>query len=302
MTDSLFIKREIIELNDAQTKMLISGWGKEVYQNTIVEKITYVSDKLKVNGYIAYPCLPKLQRRQAKENEVKKFPCIIWNRGGYENKGTINRFNARGIFGQIASWGYIVFASQYRGNDGGEGKEEMGGKDVNDVLNLMPLADELPFADKGKWGIEGWSRGGMMTFLTLKQNKNFSPKGGYASGVRCAVLVGAISDFKMNANKNPDTKKYYSELIGGKNIEEEINKRSAITFAEHLPKIPYLILHGLADEDISPLQSIELSKKFYELNIPHRLVLFENGDHYLKKHRKEVNELRKMWFEKYLKS
>ena len=280
MNNIKFIEREKIVLNEAQIKMLISGWGKEVYENTIVERIIYLSDNLKVKGYLAYP----------RDNSRKKFPCIIWNRGGYENKGAIDSFTAKGMFGQIASWGYVVFASQYRGNAGGEGKEELGGSDVNDILNLIPLADELEFADKEKWGMEGWSRGGMMTFLTLKQNKNF----------RCAVLVGAISNFKINANKNPDIKKYYSELIGEENLEEEINKRSAINFAEQLPKIPYLVLHGLADEDVSPLQSIELSKKFYGLNIPHRLVLFEDGDHYLKRHRKEVDALKKMWYVKYL--
>ena len=290
MTGSLFINREIIELNETQTKMLISGWGKEVYQNSIVEKITYLSDKLKVNGYIAYPCLPNRQHRQAKDNEGKQFPCIIWNRGGYENKGTINRFNARGIFGQIASWGYVVFASLYRGNDGGEGKEEMGGEDVNDVLNLIPLADELPFADKNKWGIEGWSRGGMMTFLTLKQNKNF----------KCAVLNSTISNLKKSVIENKEIMKSFSELVSNRNLEQNLQLRSAINFAKELPKIPYLLLHGFADDVVSPLQSIELSKKFYELNIPHRLILFENGDHYLKKHRKEVNKLRKMWFGKYL--
>lgn len=281
MNKTKFIDREKIELNDAQEKMLISGWGKEVYENTIVERIIYLSDNLKVKGYIAYP----------RDNSGKKFPCIIWNRGGYENKGTINRFNARGIFGQIASWGYIVFASQYRGNDGGEGKEEMGGEEVNDVINLIPLADELPFADKNKWGIEGWSRGGMMTFLTLKQKKNF----------KCAVLNAAISNLKMSMNENKEIMKSVSELVSNKNLEEKLKRRSAINFAKELPKIPYLLLHGFADDVVSPLQSIELSKKFYELSIPHRLVLFENGDHYLKKHRKEVNELRKIWFDKYLK-
>lgn len=282
MNNIKFIDREKIALNEAQTKMLISGWGKEVYETTVVERIIYLSDNLKVKGYLAYP----------RDNSGKKFPCITWNRGGYENRGAIDSFTARGMFGQIASWGYVVFASQYRGNAGGEGKEELGGSDVNDILNLIPLAGELEFADKEKWGMEGWSRGGMMTFLTLKQNKSFL----------CAVLVGAISDFKMNANKNRNIKKYYSELIGKDNLEEEINKRSAINFVEQLPKIPYLVLHGLADEDVSPLQSIELSKKFYELNIPHRLVLFEDGDHYLKRHRKEVDALRKMWYEKYFKS
>ena len=163
MNNSKILEREKIKLNEAQTKMLISGWGKDVYDNTIVERITYLSDGLKVKGYIAYP----------RDNKGKKFPCIIWNRGGYENKGAIDGFTARGMYGQIANWGYVVFASQYRGNAGGEGKEELGGSDVNDILNLIPLADELTFADKEKWGMEGWSRGGMMTFLTLKQNKKF---------------------------------------------------------------------------------------------------------------------------------
>ena len=55
MNNIKFIEREKIELNETQIKMLISGWGKEVYENTIVERITYLSDGLKVKGYIAYP-------------------------------------------------------------------------------------------------------------------------------------------------------------------------------------------------------------------------------------------------------
>ena len=46
----------------------------------------------------------------------------------------------------------MVVASQYRGNAGGEGKEEFGGKDVNDVLNLLPLLESLPKADE-KWKV-----------------------------------------------------------------------------------------------------------------------------------------------------
>jgi dipeptidyl aminopeptidase/acylaminoacyl peptidase len=278
---SLIVECEKIELTDTHIKMVISGWGKDTYEKTTVEKITYISDGLKVKGYIARP----------KDTDGKKFPCIIWNRGGYEDKGIISRFNARGIFGQIASWGYVVFASQYRGNDSSEGKDEFGGSDVNDIINLIPIAEEFLFADKDKWGIEGWSRGGMMTFLTLKQNKNF----------KCAVVSGAISDLKNDAVKNSEIRKFYNEIRGKENFKEEIRKRSPIDFADQLPSIPYLIIHGLADTVVLPEQSIELSERFKELNIPHRIVLLEDGDHYLKDYRKEVNEMRKSWFEKYLK-
>ena len=67
-----------------------------------------------------------------------------------------------------------------------------------------------------------------------------------------------------------------------------------------LPKIPYLLIHGAQDETVSSNQSIELAKKFNEFDIPHQLMLPENGDHFLRKNRKEVDELRKEWYEKFL--
>jgi len=280
MSNSKFIERDKIELNESQNKMLISGWGKEVYENTVVEKMTYLSDGLKIKGYIAYP----------NKNKGKKFHCIIWNRGGYENKGAIDKFTARGIYGQMASWGYVVFASQYRGNAGSEGKEELGGSDVNDILNLIPLADELPFADKNNWGIEGWSRGGMMTYLALLKNPNF----------KCGVLIGAISNFRSYAESNSNINSIYKKIIGEKDFGKKLDERTIINFVDKLPKIPYLLMHGGNDETVPALQTIEMAKKFYELNITYRLVLFEEGDHYLKKHRKEVDDMRKIWFKKYL--
>ena len=43
-----------------------------------------------------------------------------------------------------------------------------------------------------------------------------------------------------------------------------------------------------------------MSNKLTELKIYHKLTILENGDHYLKKQKKEVDSLRKMWFDKYL--
>ena len=82
---------------------------------------------------------------------------------------------------------------------------------------------------------------------------------------------------------------------------QELKKRSAINFVNGLPKIPYLLVHGAEDETVSPNQSIKLSKKFNEYNIPHKLVLPQHGDHFLRKNRKEVDEMRKEWYERYLK-
>jgi len=287
---SIILNRIKIELNESQNKMIASGWGQEVLDSTITEKIIYLSDDLKVKGYIAYPL-----------DKSKKYPCVIWNRGGIGNKGAIDSFTARGIFGQLASWGYVVLASQYRGNDGGEGMDEFGGNDVNDVLNLIPLADEIENADSTRWGIEGWSRGGMMTYLTLMKDPNFSAKGGYASGVKCAIIVGGISDFKNYVEISENRIVFYKNIFGEMEFEQNLEKRTILNFIDKLPNIPYLIIHGTIDETVPVEQSILIAEKIKDLNYDYKLVLFEEGDHYIKKHRREVDELRRKWFEKYLK-
>lgn len=280
--NSQIIERKVIEQSEQRNKMIISGWGLETLENSIVEKITYFSDGLKIKGYIAYPKL--------NENN-SKYPCIIWNRGGVGENGAIDPFTARGMFGQMASWGYVVFASMYRGNSGSEGTEDMGGEDVNDILNLIPLAEEFHCADTTLWGIEGWSRGGMMTYLALTRNPIF----------KCAVLSGAISDLRQYVSGGSKTGAFFKQILGPDEFEKMLYSRSVINFPEKLPKkTAMLIIHGSNDETVSPLQSIELTKKLLELGTHHRLVILEEGNHFLTRHRREVDRMRKAWYDRYL--
>lgn len=278
------VEREKINLSPIQQKMIKSGWGDDTIDKTTVEKITYLSDGLKVKGYIAYP-----------HDTSQKYPCIIWCRGGIGNAGSIDEFNASGIFGQIASWGYVVFASQYRGNAGGEGKDEFGGDDVNDVLNLIPLAEEIECADKSCWGIEGWSRGGMMTYLTLTRTDLF----------KAAIVIGGIANLRCNSEESKFMKRLYEVTMGKsdtENFKSKCELRSIINFPEKLSRrTPILLLHGTADDRVLVHDSIDLSEKLKILNHLHELVLYENGDHFLKSHRKEVNEKRREWFNYLLK-
>lgn len=281
---SNIISREIVELSEQQKKMIISGWGIEALEKSAVEKITYLSDGLKVSGYMAYP-----------KDDSQSYPCLVWCRGGIGNAGAIDRFTARGIFGQLASWGYCVFASQYRGNDGGEGHDDFGGDDLNDVLNLIPLADEIPQAKKDAWGIEGWSRGGMMTYLTLTKTNIF----------KAAIVLGGIANLRCNSDESKFMRRLYEQTLGkyeDTEFKSRCETRSIVNFADKLPKTTsLLIIHGNADERVLPHDSIDLSYKLLDLKVPFRLVMLEGGDHFLKSHRKEVDEMRKNWFEKYLK-
>lgn len=278
----MIIERKELEFSNSQINMIKSGWGNDAVDNTVVEKIIYLSDGLMVKGYIAYP------------KAEGKYPCVIWCRGGLGNAGKIDSFTARGIFGQIASWGYTVLATQYRGNDGGEGKDEFGGGDLNDVLNLIPLADELEKADRSKWAIEGWSRGGMMTYLALTKTDIF----------KAAIVTGGIADLRCNASESSFMKKLY-ETAAGEYGTEEFNRicdsRSIIKFADKLSETPLLLIHGTKDKRVLPHDSLDLAAKLIELKRKFRLILLEEGDHFLRKHRKEVDAIRKAWLEKFMK-
>ena len=105
---------------------------------------------------------------------------------------------------RVAEKGYIVVASQYRGIDGGEGTEEFGGADVHDVKNILKAARSLPEADLNKNFIMGHSRGGMMTYLSIKDNRDY----------KAAVILAGECNLKKGLEGWPDfEKRVFEEVI-----------------------------------------------------------------------------------------
>ena len=43
----------------------------------------------------------------------------------------------------MAKHGYVVFAPYYRGNEGGEGREDFGGEDRFDLFHAIPMVQSL---------------------------------------------------------------------------------------------------------------------------------------------------------------
>ncbi len=279
----MIIFEEKIVLSERQKKFIVSGWGDEVLKNVEVKKIVYESDGLNVEGYIGYPKI-------SEKSKGCKYPVIIWNRGGSLRDGMIDEFLARGVFGEIASWGYVVLASQYREED------EFGGKDVNDILNLIPVAESITFCDSERIGIEGWSRGGMMTYLVLSSTDR----------IKCAVIISGLANLFRSEEKKSSLSGVYMNLFGIEDESEYIErkkKRSAVFFADKIDKhTKILLIHGTADDKVSHEDSVDMYELLLKNGIECKLKLIENGDHYLKKDRKEIMKLRREWFDKYLKS
>lgn len=246
-------------------------------------RITYLSDSLKIKGFIAKPI------------GKGKFPCIISNRGGTGSFGQWNETGVGFFLGKLASWGYVVVASQYRGNDGSEGKEEAGGKDINDVLNLVSTLNEIENADTSRIGIEGASRGGMMTYLALKKTCEFKA---------AVVLAGAANSFKQLVNRPEFEKHVYAKFIPNyyDNKQKELTDRSAVFWADKMCKTtPLLIMHGSSDWRVQASESLELVNKLYEYKHPVRFMLFEGADHGIREFRNKYFTQTKDFFDFYLK-
>jgi dipeptidyl aminopeptidase/acylaminoacyl peptidase len=252
-----------------------SKFGKEIDCHRIV----YLSDGLRVVGFIVKPA--RIESR---------LPVILFNRGGGLEYGNIAKENLI-YLSFLASRGYVLIASQYRGSSGGEGREEFGGKDVDDVLNLIPLAESLPFTDPSRIGMLGFSRGGMMTYLAIKEG----------APIKAAAVVGGISDLlQFFEEKGKDRMKYVIREWVGPDIEE-YKKRSAYDWPERI-NVPVLILHGEADRVVDVSQAKNLAEKLKEFGKPHQLVIFPKGDHGLNNYRNQRDQEILEWFGKYLQS
>lgn len=249
-------------------------------RNLIAERILYASDGLRVRGYVVRP------------KHRGPHPIILFNRGGTGSFGMINQEILWRRMGLIAQWGYVVAGSQYRGNEGSEGREDWGGADVNDVLNLMLALKHTPGADSERVGMVGWSRGGVETYRALAKMPS----------VRAAVVGAAPSDLFALCEERPDLCRVLKRLIParGQGWNKELRRRSVIFWVNHLPRCPLLLMHGTADERVPATHSTRLAEQLLKTRHPFRLVLFDNGKHDLSEHDVEVTALMQSWLERYM--
>ena len=246
------------------------------------KKIVYKSEGLKVVGIIGY----------SKDiNPNVKLPVIIYNRGGSGNSGKITVKSLNEIIYPLVKSGYIVIASQYRGNDGSEGKDELGGRDVDDVINLMNVINELKFADTKNIFMVGRSRGAVNSYRALQQGLH----------VNAAAIISGVSDSLLLKKSQPEVIiPLLEEYIPDYNEKHEqvLTERSAVLWPEDI-NVPVLLMHGDNDKIVDVSSSKVLAQKLTALNKPNKLIIYPNDDHSLSIHiNKAIEEIIK-WFAQY---
>jgi len=238
----------------------------EAVDDVTVERVTYEHDGLTMNGLISTP-------------QGTPKGTVIYNRGGSGNYGIHTVHAVMRQFVPFARAGYVVVGSNYRGNDGGEGKDEFGGRDVEDALALYELAKA-----KGPTHLIGHSRGGMQAFLMLK--RGFEPNSLIAIAPVCDLIVWNQQDGRMREH-------VYKRYIPGFLDDEEgtLKARSVLEWPEAV-QTPTLILHGTKDEAVPHSQSESLNTLLTNRREFH---LYEGGNHALTRHWDDVLERSLKW-------
>jgi dipeptidyl aminopeptidase/acylaminoacyl peptidase len=269
--DGKIIEQEAFALSDS-ARMRVEPNLRKKLDSVTFYRVTYMSDGLKIKAYMAAP------------KGGQKYPCIIVNRGGNRDYGSWTESSVGSMLGRYASWGYVVIASQYRGSKGSEGKDEFGGSDVNDVLNLFSVLGQVQNADTTRVGMFGGSRGGMMTYLAMKKTKR----------IKGAVIVSGVTDLLQTISTREQLdKNVYAALIPSytQNKDKVLKERSAVYWPGELCKTtPLLIVHGSGDWNVSASQALVMSQKLFEVKHPFRFILFEGGDHALTEFKTELQQ------------
>ena len=254
---------------------------RQSYVGIDCRRIRYLSDGLKVTGYVWRP----------RETAGRKLPLVIFNRGGNRERSQLTPWMAGGFY-EFVSSGFVVIASQYRGVDGGEGSEEYGGADVRDVLNLLPVARSLGVVDMRNVFVFGNSRGGMMTYLALK----------HGLPARAAAVTSGVTDLFGNAADHPElVTGIYEPLIPDfrSRRAEVMTERSAVRWADRL-NVPLLVLHGTADAQISATRALEFAQRLQALGKTYELVMYANDGHGLPMNRRDSDRRVIEWFRKHI--
>ncbi|HEU4883938.1 MAG TPA: prolyl oligopeptidase family serine peptidase [Longimicrobium sp.] len=268
------------ELPPDQREAILSAGDSANYERARVDraftfrKVRYWSDGLRVVGYLYLPVSSPAAR-----------PVIVYNRGSWIAGDQAPALLA--TFHRLASAGFMVVAPQYRGSDGGEGRDELGGADVADVLNAVALARRLPGADTGNVFMYGESRGGMMTYQAIRDG----------APIRAAATVGGLADIEAARASDPYSRQATLQIWPDFEARQEeiVFRRSVLRWPERIT-VPLLILQGTDDRQVLPEQSLRLASHLARLGRRFELHVIAGGEHMLSRHAAQRDAEIAAWF------
>ena len=190
-------------------------------------------------------------------DSLKKYPAIIYVYGGPHSQMVSNSWMAGAGFylNYLATKGYIVFTLDNRGTTNrGMAFEQaifrnLGTIEVEDQMQGAKYLMSLPYVDKSRMGVHGWSYGGFMTISMMLKNPGVFKVG---------VAGGPVIDWK-----------YYEVMYGERYMDTPLDNSegyetaSLLNYVDNL-KGKLLIIHGTMDPTVVWQNSLMFLKKCVE--------------------------------------
>ena len=206
-------------------------------------------------------------------DEDKEYPLFMYLYGGPGSQQVMDRWNSFRYFWwfqYLANQGVIIAVVDNRGT-GGKGEEfkkmtylQLGKYETEDQIEAAKWLSKRKYIDKTKVGIFGWSYGGYMsTLCVLKGNDVFSS----------AIAVAPVTSWKWY-----DT--IYTERYM-RTVEENpdgYKDNSPVYFADRL-KGNYLLVHGMADDNVHFQNAAEMAKALIKENKQFDTYYYPNKNH-----------------------
>ena len=223
------------------------------------------SEGVQLNGWMVKP---------VNFDANKKYPVLMYQYSGPGDQQVHNSWNngnARGLIWEhrLAQKGYIVACVDGRGT-GGRGADfqkctymTMGDKESKDQVETALYLGSLPYVDKDRIAIWGWSFGGFNTLMSMSEGRGV---------FRCGVAVAPVTDWRYydsayterymrTPQENPDGYDI-SPLHRFKRLHGDL-----------------LICHGLADDNVHFQNTAELTEHMVQAGIQFEEQIYTNRNH-----------------------
>ena len=205
-------------------------------------------------------------------NESKKYPVIFVVYGGPGRNTVLNTWEgAAYMWNQhLAQKGYIVVSVDNRGTQykGEKFKKltygNLGMYETMDQIEAAKYIGNLPYVDKNRIGIQGWSFGGYLSSLCITKGNDV---------FKAAIAVAPVTNWRYYDS-------IYTERFLGlpKDNAKGYDDNSPINFTEQL-KGNYLLIHGTADDNVHFQNSVEMVSSLQKANKHFDFMIYPDKNH-----------------------
>ena len=201
----------------------------------------------------------------------KRYPVIVYTYGGPGVQEVNDQWGRNSVFHQyLQQQGYVVFTLDNRGSTNrGTAFEfpiykQMSRVEVRDQKRGVDYLRSLPFVDRDRIGIYGWSYGGYMTLMAMMQAPD-----AFMAGVSGAP----VTDWRLYDTHY--TERYMSTPSANQKGYEQSN---VLSHVEAL-RGSLLIIHGMADDNVLLNHSTLLFREMQTKGVPFESMLYPNETH-----------------------